>query len=109
MTQKEFMDVKALHGAGWRIRQIAKHCGHHPATVSKWPRGGGPATKRSTPTDELVVDQRWQERIAALLQRNAELQATSIMRVITAEGFDGSYASLTRHLDRRCGGPPVWV
>ncbi len=98
------MDVKALHAAGWTIRQIAKHCGHHPATVSKWLRAGGPAPKRAAASDELVVDQRWQERIAALLERNAELQATSVMRVITAEGFDGSYASLTRHL-RAVRGP----
>ena len=104
MAQEEFMNVKALRAAGWTIRQIAKHLGYHPATVSGWLKAGGPPPKRSVPVEELVVDDRWQNRIAALLAHNAELQATSIMRVIRAEGFEGSYASLTRHL-REVRGP----
>jgi transposase len=104
MTQEEFMNVKALRAAGWTIRQIAKHLGYHPATVSGWLKAGGPPPKRSVPVEELVVDERWRRRIDALLAHNNELQATSIMRVIRAEGFDGSYASLTRHL-RAVRGP----
>ncbi|MGQ0678336.1 MAG: hypothetical protein ACT4OM_01530 [Actinomycetota bacterium] len=56
------------------------------------------------PVEELVIDEHWRARIAALLAHNDELQATSIMRVIGAEGFDGSYQSLTRHL-REVRGP----
>jgi transposase len=104
MTQEEYMNVKALRAAGWTIRQIAKHLGYHPATISGWLKAGGPPARRTTPVEEHVVDERWQERIAALLAHNAELQATSIMRVIRAEGFDGSYQSLTRHL-REVRGP----
>lgn len=98
MTQEEWMNVKALQAAGWTIRQIAEHLGYHPATVSAWLKAGGPPPKRQTPAQDLVVDERWASRVAALLDRNAELQATSIMRVIAAEGFEGSYQSLTRHL-----------
>jgi transposase len=98
MTQEEFMNVKALKAAGWTIRQIAHHLGYHPATVSAWLKAGGPPPKRSTPVDERVIDERWRQRIAALLAHNAELRATSIMRVLRAEGFDGSYQTLTRHL-----------
>ncbi|HYN51501.1 MAG TPA: helix-turn-helix domain-containing protein, partial [Thermoleophilaceae bacterium] len=91
MTQEEWMDVKALHAAGWTMAQIAEHVGYHPATVSGWLRQGGPPDRRSVPIDELVLDERWRDRIATLLARNAALQASSIMRVIGAEGFDGSY------------------
>lgn len=98
MTQEEFMNVQALHAAGWTIRQIAEHVGYHPATVSGWLRTGGPPPTRRAPVDELVIDERWRARIAGLLEQNAQLQASSIMRVIGAEGFDGSYQSLTRHL-----------
>ncbi|MCA1705092.1 MAG: helix-turn-helix domain-containing protein, partial [Actinobacteria bacterium] len=98
MTQEEFMNVKALRAAGWTVAQIARHLGYHPATVSSWLKAGGPPAKRSVPVEELVVDERWRERIAGLLAHNDELQATSIMRVLRAEGFDGSYPSLTRHL-----------
>jgi len=98
MTQEEFMDVKALRAAGWTIRQIAEHVGYHPATVSGWLKDGGPPSKRQAPVEELVVDGAWADRIAGLLAQNAHLQASSIMRVIAAEGFDGSYQSVTRHL-----------
>jgi transposase len=98
MTQEEYMNVKALKAAGWTISQIAKHLGYHPSTISGWLKEGGPPPKRSVPVEELVVDEHWRGRVAALLAHNDELQATSIMRVLRAEGFDGSYQSLTRHL-----------
>jgi transposase len=98
MTQEEFMNVQTLHAAGWTIRQIAEHVGYHPATVSGWLKDGGPPPTRRPPVADVVVDDRWQTRIAGLLMQNAQLQASSIMRVITAEGFDGSYSTLTRHL-----------
>jgi len=78
MTQEEYMNVKALKAAGWTISQIAKHLGYHPATVSGWIKAGGPPPKRSVPVEELVIDDHWRARIAALLAHNDELQATSI-------------------------------
>lgn len=104
MTQEEFMEVQALHAAGWTIVQIAEHVGYHPATVSGWLKNGGPPPKREAPVEELVIDERWRARIAGILGQNAQLQASSIMRVIGAEGFDGSYQTLTRHL-RSVRGP----
>lgn len=53
MTQEEFMDVQALHAAGWTIRQIADHVGYHPATVSGWVKAGGPP-----PTRRVAVETR---------------------------------------------------
>jgi IS30 family transposase len=96
MTQEEFMEVQVLRSAGWTIGQIAEHVGYHPATIRSWLKSGGPPAKRSTPVDEQIVDERWRARIAELLAQNVSLQATSIMRIITDEGFDGSYPSLTR-------------
>jgi len=104
MTQGEYMNVKALKAAGWTIRQIAAHLGYHPATVSGWLKHGGPPPKRATAVEDLSIDEHWQKRIAALLAHNADLQATSILRVIRAEGFEGSYPSLTRYL-RQVRGP----
>jgi transposase len=98
MTQEEFMEVQVLRSAGWTINQIAEHVGYHPATIRSWLKSGGPPAKRSTPLAEQIVDELWQVRIGELLAHNASLQATSIMRIITAEGFDGSYPSLTRYL-----------
>lgn len=98
MTQEEYMDVTALKAAGWSVAQIARHLGYHPATISGWIKAGGPPAKRSTPVEELVVDERWRQRVGGLLAHNCELRATSILRVLRAEGFDGSYSSLTRHL-----------
>ena len=72
--------------------------------MSGWLKNGGPPPKREAPVEELVVDERWRVRIAGLLAHNAQLQASSIMRVIVAEGYEGSYQTLTRHL-RSVRGP----
>jgi len=98
MTQEEYMNVKALHAGGWTIKQIAEHLGFHPQTVSGWLKNGGPPPKRSVPVDELVLDERWRRRVGELLAHNAELQGSSIFRVIAAEGYLGSYQTLTRYL-----------
>jgi transposase len=98
MTQEEYMNVKALRAAGWTIKQIAEHLDYHPATVSSWLKNGGPPPKREVPAEELVIDEHWQTRIARLLRHNSHLQGSSIMRVIEAEGYEGSYQTLTRYL-----------
>jgi hypothetical protein len=45
-----------------------------------------------------VIDARWRARIGALLAHNPDLQGSSIMRVIAAEGYEASYQTLTRYL-----------
>ena len=92
------MNVKALHAGGWTIKQIAEHLGFHPATVSWWLKNGGPPPKRSVPAEDLVIGPRFQARIAQLLAHNAQLQGSSIHRVLAAEGYEGSYQTLTRYL-----------
>jgi len=104
MTQEEYMDAKALRAAGWSIKQIARHLGHHPQTVSNWLKNGGPPEKRELKTEEFLIDERWRRRVAQLIERNAELPGTSVMRVICAEGYEGSYPTLARYL-RSVRGP----
>lgn len=104
MTQEEYMNAKALRAAGWSITQIAEHLGHHPQTVSGWLKNGGPPPRRVVAVDDLVVDERWRERITRLLGHNPDLQGTSIMRVIEPEGYEGSYPALVRYL-RSVRGP----
>jgi hypothetical protein len=45
-----------------------------------------------------VVDQRWAGRIEELLGRNPNLLASSVYRLLVAEGFPASYPTLVRHL-----------
>src|SRR5580704_7721741 len=98
LTQEKYMDVVALRKQGWTIDQIAEAVGHHPATVSSWLKRGGPPPRRSAPAGHVaVVDGRWADRIAGLLKANPELLATSVERIIRAEGWEGSYPSLARH------------
>ncbi|MDQ1358405.1 MAG: hypothetical protein QOG44_2778 [Acidimicrobiaceae bacterium] len=99
LTQEEYMDVVALRRQGWTIGQIADALGHHPATVSSWLKRGGPPPKRGAPAGHAaVVDERWAARIAVLLEANSELLATSVERILRAEGWVGSYETLVRHL-----------
>ena len=91
MTQEEFMDVQALHRQGFTIADIARAVGHHPATVSAWIKRGGPPPGRQIDSADRVVDERWARRITELLKANPSLLATSVERLLRAEGFKGSY------------------
>jgi transposase len=102
MTQEEFMDVVALRRQGWTITDIAAEVGRHPDTVAKWLKAGGPPARRQV--TETVIDQRWARRIEELLGRNPKLLATSVYRLLVAEGLDASYPTLVRHL-RAVRGP----
>jgi DNA replication protein DnaC len=85
MTQEEFMDVVALRRQGWTITDIAAEVGRHPDTISKWLRAGGPPARRQVA--DTVIDQRWARRIEELLARNRNLLASSVYRLLLAEGF----------------------
>jgi transposase len=98
MTEEEYMDVVALARQGWTITEIAAAVGHHPATVSGWLKKGGPPPRREIDPALLVVDEHWRERITQLLKTNPNLLATSVERLLRAEGFEGSYPTLVRHL-----------
>jgi transposase len=101
MTQEEFMDVVALRRQGFTITDIAAKVGRHPETVSKWLKRGGPPARRQVAA--TVIDRRWAARIDQLLERNPNLLATSVHRLLVAEGFAGSYPTLARHLRARRG------
>ncbi|HEX9314903.1 MAG TPA: IS21 family transposase [Actinomycetota bacterium] len=98
MTEEEYMDVVALARQGWKITEIAQAVGHHPATVSNWLKNGGPPPKRQTDPALLVVNEYWASRITEILKANSNLLGTSVERLLRAEGFDGSYPTLVRHL-----------
>jgi transposase len=100
MTQEEYVnEVLALKRQGRTIREIADELGYHPATISKWLRDGGPPAARSIDPAERVIDERWAERIGQLVAPPADkLLATSVFAIISAEGFDGSYATVVRHM-----------
>jgi hypothetical protein len=98
MTEEEHMDVVALSRQGWTIGEIAEAVGHHPATVSHWLKNGGPPPKRQTDPTLLVVNGYWASRITEILKANPNLLGTSVERLLRAEGFDGSYPTLVRHL-----------
>ncbi len=92
------MDVVALARQGWTVSQIAAELGRHPVTVGKWLKNGGPPAKREVDPALLVIDERWAVRIAEILKANSNLLGTSVDRMLRAEGFEGSYPTLMRHL-----------
>jgi transposase len=98
MTEEEYMDVVALARQGWTITEIAEAVGHHPATVSHWLKNGGPPVRREVDPALLVIDERWADRITEILKANPNLLGTSVDRLLRAEGFEGSYPTLIRHL-----------
>lgn len=64
--------------------------------MSGWIKAGGPPARREV-ADTLLAD-RWGQRVAELLEANPRLLATSLFRILAAEGCSASYPTLTRHL-----------
>jgi predicted transcriptional regulator len=98
------MDVLKLQREGFTIAEIADELGSHPATISRWIKRGGPPPAREADRSELVIDDFWSDRIKALLEANPRLLATSVFAIISAEGFEGSYPTVSRHV-RALRGP----
>jgi transposase len=100
MTQEEYVnEVLALRRQGKTISEIAEELEYHPATISKWLKAGGPPPARTIDPAVRVIDERWGARIGQLVSPPAEkLLASSVFEIIKAEGFEGSYASVVRHL-----------
>lgn len=91
-------DVLRLKHQGWTVSEIARELGYHPVTVAKWLEAGGPPPRRRAP-GPVLIDERWAARIAELLARSPRLLATSVFEIVAAEGFGGSYATVSRHLN----------
>lgn len=98
MTQEEFMDVMAMKRQGLTVKEIAEETGYHPSTISAWLRNGGPPQKRANAA-VAVIDEVWAARIAELVRAAPRLLGSSVFELIRAEGYCGSYVSVTRHLN----------
>jgi transposase len=98
MTQEEFMDVQAMKRQGLTNLEIAEATGYHRETIGEWLKNGGPPPAR-TKTTPPAIDERWAARIAELLRPAPRLLATSVFEILVAEGYDGSYPTVARHLN----------
>ena len=91
------MDVMAMKRQGLSIKEIADETGYHPKTISTgWPTAD--RRERRKRSEPAVIDERWAARIAELLRLAPRLLGTSVFELIRAEGYTGSYPSVTRHL-----------
>ena len=104
MTKEEYQQVVALRAQSLTIKETARRLGYHPATISRWIRAGGPPDARIAASASRVLDSRWAQRVAQLLADNPEIFGTQAHRILEAEGFQGSYPSVVRHL-RAVRGP----
>ena len=98
MTKEEYQQLVGLRAQGLTIKETARRLGYHPATISKWIRAGGPPETRVTPSATRVLDPRWAQRVAQLLAADPQMFGTQVHHVLQAEGFQGSYPSVVRHL-----------
>jgi transposase len=99
LSQEEYVhDVLRLKHQGLTVTEIARELGYHPVTIAKWLDAGGPPEKRRV-AGPALIDERWAARIAELLRRSPRLLATSVFEIVAAEGFDGSYPTVSRHLN----------
>jgi transposase len=90
------VDLHALKNEGWTNREIADELGFHPATIAKWLKAGGPPATPEVPDERLVMNVRWQARVASLLGAHPRLLAVSVHNKLRAEGFAGSYPTVVR-------------
>ena len=92
------MDVQAMKRQGLTDLEIAEATGYHRETIGEWLRNGGPPPTR-TKTTPPAIDERRAARIAELLRPAPRLLATSVFEILVAEGYDGSYPTVARHLN----------
>lgn len=98
------MDVQRMRAEGMSFVEIAEATGYHRTTIANWIKAGGPPQKRAPAVERVVLTDRWQRRIAELLEAQPALLSTSIHDVLVAEGFGGSYATVVRAV-REIRGP----
>jgi len=103
LSQEEFMDLCALKRQGLSSREIGEQLGSQPATISKWLRAGGPPAKRAVAESVRVLDARWAARVEELLGANPRLLSSSVFDLLRAEGFEGSYPTVVRHVRQQRG------
>ena len=103
MTQETYVKIKSLREQGWTLEEIAEVTGFHPATISNHLRNGGPPARREVADELLVMNAHWQERIATLIGAYPRLLGISVHNKLRAEGFAGSYPTVTRELRRQRG------
>jgi len=96
MNQEEYVDVHALKNEGWTAVEIAEELGFHPATIRKWLKEGGPPTRVEVPDEKRVMNARWRERVEGLLTKHERLLGISVFNKLRAEGFEGSYPTVSR-------------
>ncbi len=104
MNQETYVKMQDLRKQGWTIGEIAAETGFHPETISLRLRSGEPPTRRRVPDESLVMNARWRERIAMLIDTYPRLLGVSVHNKLRAEGFGGGYSTVTREL-RTVRGP----
>ena len=104
MTKEEYERAVALRSEGLTIKETAQRLGHHPATIGRWIRAGGPPDRRTKSSEARVLNAQWADRVAVLLESEPRMFGTAVYRVLKSEGFRGSYSSVVRHL-RAVRGP----
>ncbi|MGE0000432.1 MAG: IS21 family transposase [Ilumatobacteraceae bacterium] len=92
------MRVHELRRQGWTLAEIAAETGFDPATISKQLKADGPPTKRRAPDEALVMNARWRQRVAELIETYPRLLGVSVHNKLRAEGFAGGYSTVTREL-----------
>jgi transposase len=103
MNQETYVKIKQLREQGWTIAEIAAETGFHPETISIRLKAGEPPTRRRVPDEALVMNAHWRERIATLIGTYPRLLGISVHNKLRAEGFGGSYPTVTRELRAQRG------
>lgn len=96
LTQREDVNIHALHEAGWKISEIARHVGRDPKTVRAYLRGDRtPGVRRSSAPDsfEPFVDY-----IRARFVDDHTIWASALYDEVVALGYDRSYVTFARQV-----------
>ena len=89
------------------IGQIAEKIDRHPAMVSSWLKRAARRLSRRRRGSVPVIDDRWTARIDRLLEANPELSATSVERILRAEGYTKARREPGAAFALGCGAPPA--
>ncbi|CAN5270744.1 DDE-type integrase/transposase/recombinase [soil metagenome] len=93
------MNIHALHGAGWRISEIARHVGRDPKTVRAYLNGERtPGVRRSAAPDPLEP---FVDYVRARFVDDHTIWASALFDEVVALGYGRSYVTFARQVRLR--------
>ena len=96
LTQEDDVEIHALRKQGWSVSAISRHTGRDRKTVRKYLAAGAVLGRERAPS----CLEPFRDYLEARFVEDPHVEASVLLRELTAVGFDRSYPTLVREIRR---------